>query len=277
MNRPTFRFSALGLPLAVAGAIGAAAYGVASTTGPMAGDGHRIVGAITLPTVIVAGFLDGLNPCAFAVLLVFVASIFAMVERQAAVVPSPVRARRAILRLGSVYISGMFLVYLALGVGLLGAASFFSRTHVVSRFAAVVALFLGLLLLKEALIPETGTLLRIPAGLHATVRRLAEKTTMPGMFGAGVVVGLCAVPCSGAVYLAVIALLAAQTTRAAGYAYLVLYNLAFILPLAAVLVGASSRPVLNQLGRWQLHHRTWLKAGLGALSILLGLAILLIV
>jgi len=239
-------------------------------------EGHAALRSLTLPVVLGAGLADGFNPCAFAVLLVFVSSTLAMIQRQTAA-RSPIHARRTLLGLGGVYISGVFVTYLTLGLGLLGAASFFSRTHAVSRFAALLAIVLGLLLLKEALLPELGTWLAVPAALHRAMRRWAQATTPPALFGAGVLVGLCTVPCSGAVYLAVLALLAAQTTRLEGFGYLVLYNLAFILPLVVILVAASSRPLLNRLGRWQLHHRDSLKLALGSLTVLLGLGILLVV
>lgn len=86
--------------------------------------------------------------------------------------------------------------------------------------------------------------------------------------------GLCTVPCSGAIYLAVLALLAAQTTRLEGFAYLVHYNLAFVAPLVVILLAAANRPLLNRLGRWQLHNRGGLKFVLGTVTVLLGLGIL---
>ncbi|MHB1131573.1 MAG: hypothetical protein ACYC4L_04215 [Chloroflexota bacterium] len=136
---------------------------------------------------------------------------------------------------------------------------------------------LGLVLLKEALLPELGSVLAMPGGMHATARRWLGRTSVPALFGAGVLVGLCTVPCSGAIYLAVLALLAAQTTQEEGFAYLVVYNLAFIVPLVLILVAASSRQLLNRLGRWQLHHRQTMKLAMGTLTVLLGLAILRIV
>jgi cytochrome c biogenesis protein CcdA len=81
-------------------------------------------------------------------------------------------------------------------------------------------------------------------------------------------------PCSGAIYLAVLGLLAAQATLAQGVAYLMLYNLLFVLPLVALLAVVASRPVVNQLGRWQLHHRGALKSGLGVTAVGLGLLLL---
>jgi cytochrome c biogenesis protein CcdA len=65
----------------------------------------------------------------------------------------------------------------------------------------------------------------------------------------GVLVGLCTVPCSGAIYLGVLGLLATRTTYAEGLAYLVLYNGIFVLPLVAMLALASSRKYST---RWPL-------------------------
>lgn len=52
------------------------------------------------------------------------------------------------------------------------------------------------------------------------------------------------------------------------------YNFVFVLPLVALLAVAGSRPVFNQLGRWQLHHRRTLKFAMGAGAVVLGLLLL---
>lgn len=233
------------------------------------------LGSITLPAVLAAGLVDGLNPCAFALLLVFIASTLALTEHGALSGRGPSRA--AVLVPGTIYISGIFVTYLALGIGLLGVASLLTSTHAVSRFAALAAIVLGLLLLKEGLLPELGSVLAMPHGMHDTARRWVRRTSVPALFGAGVLVGLCTVPCSGAIYLAVLALLAGQATQAEGFAYLLVYNLAFIAPLVLILLLASRRAVLNHLGRWQLHHRHSLKVAMGSLTVLLGLVILRVV
>ncbi|MHB1005997.1 MAG: cytochrome c biogenesis CcdA family protein [Chloroflexota bacterium] len=258
--------------MAVAAAVGQLPSPLAHSQMP---GGPTQLGAITLPTVLVAGLVDGLNPCAFALLLVFIASALALTEQRASA--GHAQSRAIVLGPGAVYISGIFITYLALGAGLLGVASFLASTHFVSRFAALASIGLGLLLVKEAVLPELGSVLAMPSGLHATARRWLGRSSLPGLFGAGVLVGLCTVPCSGVVYLAVLALLATQATQLEGFAYLVLYNLAFIAPLVLILLVASSRPLLNRLGRWQLHHRGALKLAMGSTTVLLGLAILRVV
>ena len=221
---------------------------------------------LTLPLVLTAALLDSINPCAFAVLLTFIAATLVLAERASA---RGARARWFLWRMGLVYVFGVFL-----GLGLLGFATAFGETHWVGRVAALGAIALGLLALQEALVPEWGIRLAVPDQMHHWLHRLTGRATLPAVFGAGVLVGLCTVPCSGAIYLAVLGLLATQATYGEGLAYLVLYNAIFVLPLLAMLALASSRAVFNQLGRWQLHHRGRLKFGLGVGAIALGLLLL---
>lgn len=233
---------------------------------------------VTLPAVLGAALVDSVNPCAFALLLVFVATMLAMVQRQVATVDAA-HARGWLLSRGGVYVFGIFLTYLVLGFGLLGAlelAGTLSNTMLVSKAAAVFALGLSLLMLQEALLPELGTRLTAHVGA-SRLRKTVSRLGVPGLFGAGVLVGLCTVPCSGAVYLAVLALLSAQATALAGAGYLVLYNLVFVAPLVAILALASSPPVYRRMARWQLHHRASLKLGTGVAAIGVGLLTLLVV
>lgn len=235
-----------------------------------------VIDRITLPAVVGAGLVDSVNPCAFALLLVFVATMLTLIQRQELGESS---ARRWLLSRGGVYIGGIFLTYLALGLGLLGAMSFakeLSSTHVVSRVAALIAVGLGLLAFQEALLPEFGSRL----GAHVDtprLRGLVNRLSIPGLFAAGVLVGLCTVPCAGSVYLAVLALLSTQATALQGTAYLVLYNAVFIAPLVIVLGLASSPVVYRRLARWQLRRRALLKFGTGFAAVAIGLLTLVVV
>jgi cytochrome c-type biogenesis protein len=85
---------------------------------------------------------------------------------------------------------------------------------------------------------------------------------------------LCTVPCSGAVYLGVLSLLALQPTAMLGYGYLLLYNIVFILPLIVILILASAKPTLNRLAHWNLHHKEWVRLALGSGVVAMGMIIL---
>jgi hypothetical protein len=55
---------------------------------------------------------------------------------------------------------------------------------------------------------------------------------------------------------------------------LLVYNIIFILPLVVIIVATASRPSLNTLARWNLHHRETVKQVLGGSVVVLRLAIL---
>jgi len=231
--------------------------------------------AITLGTVIVAGAVDGINPCAFTVLLLFITALLATLQtKQAQDITQGVTAVRArLIGLGSIYIAAVFLTYLALGAGLLITTDLFVRSHLPARLGAVLAVGLGLWMLKDYFLPGVGPRLQAPVAVGRWARESARKMTVPALALGGFLIGLCTVPCSGAVYLAVLALLSAQPTVTA-FGYLVLYNIMFIIPLVGVLIAASARPALNKLAHWNLHHKERVRLALGAGVVLMGLAIL---
>lgn len=226
---------------------------------------------ITLPTVVVAGAVDGINPCAFTVLLLFVTALTASLQAGEQEVKA-VRAR--LLGMGSIYIAAVFLTYLALGVGLLKSFDFLTRQHLPARFAALLAILLGLWMLKDYFLPSVGWRLQAPPQIGAVSHRMAQKATIPALVIGGFLIGLCTVPCSGAVYLGVLSLLALQPTALLGYGYLVLYNLVFILPLVVILIAASARPMLNRLAHWNLHHKESVRLVIGSGVVVMGLLIL---
>jgi cytochrome c biogenesis protein CcdA len=226
---------------------------------------------ITLPTVIIAGVIDGINPCAFTVLLLFITAMTTTLQ----VGEQNVKALRArLLGMGGIYIAAVFLTYLALGVGLLKSLDFFTRQHVPARFGALLAILFGLWMLKDYFLPEAGWRLQAPGQVGVIAHRMAHKATLPALVTGGFLIGLCTVPCSGAVYLGVLSLLALQPTALLGYSYLVLYNIVFVLPLVVILIAASARPTLNRLAHWNLHHKEWVRLVLGGGVVAMGLLIL---
>jgi cytochrome c biogenesis protein CcdA len=227
---------------------------------------------LNLATVVLAGLVDGINPCAIAVLLVFVSATLLAVG---ATMDGPSgEPRRALFRGGAAYVSGMFITYLLIGLGLMGFAGALRQDHLGTKVFAIVAIGWSLLALQEALLPELGERLRMPPMLHGRAQRWVQRASLPALFGAGALIGLCTVPCSGNVYLAVLALLSSRTDLAEALAYLVVYNLAFVLPLIGLLAIAATPPAMRALARWQLHNRASLKLALGLVTALIALAAL---
>lgn len=226
----------------------------------------------TLTTVVVAGLADGINPCAFTVLLLFVAAVASMYRGMEGANAGILRGR--ILLFGGAFVLAIFLTYLTLGAGLLRVSTALTQNHVGSRLGALASVFLGLWMVKDSLLPGWGPQLRAPARLGNLVREWGQRATLGTMFGLGILVGLCTVPCSGAVYLAILSMLALQQSFVQSYLYLVLYNVMFVLPLVAILAAASARPAMNRMARWNLHHKERVRLALGSAVVVLGLAIL---
>lgn len=227
---------------------------------------------LNLATVVLAGLVDGLNPCAIAVLLVFVSATLLAVG---GTMEGPLGdRRRALFRGGAAYVAGMFITYLLIGVGLMGFAGVLRQDHLGTKIFAVVAIGWSMLALQEALLPELGERLRMPPMLHSRAQSWVSRASVPGLFVAGSLIGLCTVPCSGNVYLAVLALLSSRADLAQALGYLVVYNLAFVVPLVALLVAAATPVAMRALARWQLHNRASLKLALGLVTAFVSLAAL---
>jgi cytochrome c biogenesis protein CcdA len=226
---------------------------------------------ITLPTVLVAAAVDGINPCAFTVLLLFITAMLATLQAGEQNIAA---TRLRLLSRGGIYIAAIFLTYLSLGVGLLKTMDIFTRQHAPARIGALAAILFGLWMLKDFFLPDWGWRLQAPGKIGLIARQSAKKATAPALIVGGFLIGLCTVPCSGAVYLGVLSLLALQPTALLGYGYLVLYNIVFVLPLALILLLAASRPSLNRLAHWNFHHKEWVRLVLGGGVVVMGLIIL---
>jgi cytochrome c-type biogenesis protein len=219
-------------------------------------------GGLTLPTVLASGFADGFNPCAFALLVLFATFTLTLVNAVTADGTPTMEARRRLLGAGSLYVGAVWITYFIIGLGLLSFLGWLGRDHLVARGASILALVMALWMLKDVFLPGVGPSMMAPSGTHGRMQKAMERGGLGGMLIAGVLVGICTVPCSGAIYLEITAVLHASGGGLTGYALLLLYNLAFIIPLLILLFAVSNRRVLGQLGRWNRANSPWVKAGL---------------
>jgi cytochrome c biogenesis protein CcdA len=219
-------------------------------------------GGLTIPTVLGAGFAYGFNPCAFALLVLFATYTLTLVNAVTAAGTPTVEARRRLLGAGSLYVGAVFVTYFVIGLGLLSFLGWLGRDHLVTRIASIVALGMALWMLKDVFLPGVGPSMMAPGGTHGRMQKAMERGGLAGMLVAGVLVGICTVPCSGAMYLQITAILHASGGGATGFALLALYNIAFIVPLLLLLLAVSNRRVLGQLGRWNRANSPWIKVGL---------------
>ena len=219
-------------------------------------------GGLTVPAVLASGVADGFNPCAFALLVLFATYTLTLVNAVTANGAPTLEARRRLLGAGSLYVGAVLVTYFIIGLGLLSFLGWLGRDHLVARGASILALVMALWMLKDIFLPGVGPSMMAPSGTHGRMQKAMARGGLAGMLIAGVLVGICTVPCSGALYLQITAVLHASGGGLTGIALLALYNIAFIVPLLALLLAVSNRRVLGQLGRWNRANSPWVKAGL---------------
>jgi cytochrome c biogenesis protein CcdA len=217
-----------------------------------------------LPLVLTTGFVDGLNPCAFAVLLFFIAFLFT-IQRTAA----------SIWAMGLIYVAAIYMAYFLIGLGLMQAVVFAGNHHLMAKIGSWLVIALGLINLKDYFFPQLPVHLRIPTIAHGTIQDWLRRATFPSAAVGGFLVGLCTFPCSGGIYVAIVGLLAAKATYLQGVGYLGLYNLAFVLPLLIILVGVGNRRIMHRIRLAEQSSRRWVRLATGVAMVAVGAVILI--
>ncbi len=192
------------------------------------------------PLVSAAVLIDSINPCAFSILILTIAFLLSLG-----------RTRRSITAIGLTYILGIFVIYILIGLGILQTLHLFNTPHFMAKVGAFLLIAWGAIGLINEIFPSFPIKLRIPAKAHHKMAELMEKASLPAAFFLGALVGICEFPCTGGPYLLVLGLLHDQATYLKGLAYLIYYNLIFILPLAVILLIASNRVFLEKVRAWK--------------------------
>lgn len=211
-----------------------------------------------------SAFLDGLNPCAFAVLLFFIAFLFSIKK-----------IKRQIWKMGLVYIVAIYLAYFLIGIGIAQAFVITGSPHLMAYIGSYLVIALGLIQLIGVVWPKFPVKLRIPLNTKATLEKWMFRATLPASFIGGFLVGLCTFPCSGGIYVAIIGMLTVQRTFFQGLGWMVWYNLIFVLPLFILLGLASNKKTTERMQVLERAESKKVKAAIGAFMVILGAVIIL--
>ena len=188
--------------------------------------------------VLFTGLVDGVNPCAFAT-IVFFLSFMTIIGR----------TKKEILVTGTTFVVVVFLVYLFIGLFLyriVGLGFLSPMRHVLYYAIAGLAFVLAVISLNDARMLARGrpekSILRLPK----VVKRRIEKTIVKKSklrnyivvaFISGLVISFLEFSCTGQVYIPTIFFVSGiSTLRLKALCFLILYNLAFIVPLFLLFV-----------------------------------------
>jgi len=220
---------------------------------------------ITLPLVLSTGLLDSLNPCAISLLLIYIALMFTL-EKD----------RNTILLFGAFYIATIYVTYFLLGLGLLRVFHLFGIPGLVMQAGAWLAILFGVLNIKEYFFPNLPIHIKMPYSVRQKANDIAYKASVPAAIALGALVAVTEFPCSGAVYLTIVAYLQAKETLLSGIGYLAIYNLMFVLPLVIIYLAASNRIIVEKIINRQEQLGRKMHLVLAGLMIALGLSLLLL-
>ncbi len=191
-----------------------------------------------LPVIVVSALIDSINPCAISVLFLTIAFLFSLGKD-----------RKFVLLSGGVYIFAIFLVYTLIGLGMLRALASIGAPNVMAKVGAAILFAYGGINLLGEFFPNFPVKLKIPESTHATLAKVINKGSVPGFFLLGALVAMFEFPCTGGPYLFVLSLLHDYSSYWRGFAYLILYNFVFVLPLILILAFAANRVMMDKIDR----------------------------
>jgi cytochrome c biogenesis protein CcdA len=221
--------------------------------------GQANLSYVTIPLVVFSGLIDGWNPCAFSLLIFFLSFLFSLK-----------RNRKNVFGMGLVYILGVFIGYISIGLGIIRTVSLLGLIHPFGLLGIALMTVMGVLQIRDALVLNTP-ILKFPGFAVPTFKKLTEKSTIPIALILGVFVSLNEFPCSGGVYVGILVLLSSLAQFYNGLFYLVIYNVMFVVPLFILLLFASNTDILLNMDEWRVVSRRRLKLLSGVFLIIVAI------
>lgn len=196
----------------------------------------------SIPAIIFAGLLDGVNPCAFTTIIFFISYLLFIGKR-----------RKTIIVMSISFIIAVFLCYLAIGFGAYIILSTLTTIkiigHIIFLSFGILALILGILSFYDYFVARSGAtdrmILQLPLIVKQKIHKeIKEKTgvgrILIGSFFAGVVISFLEFGCTGQVYLPTITFVVSRNNLALKpIMALIVYNIMFIAPLIVIAIAAN--------------------------------------
>jgi cytochrome c biogenesis protein CcdA len=218
-------------------------------------------GDLTLGVVLVTALVDSINPCAIGVLLL----LLGVLLKQA-------KNKMKMLKIATIYIVVVFIVYILSGIGLIWFQSFLIRAgfaKIVGTIVGALVIVGGLIEIKDFFWYGKGFSLMIPAKYSDKIKDKIEKISIGSAIFLGAFVAMVELPCTGGPYLAITTLLA-KSFNSTAVMYLIIYNIIFVLPLVIIAALAYFGVKVAALKKWKKGSRKWMRLAAGIVMVLLG-------
>lgn len=236
-------------------------------------------------TIIAAGLIDGINPCAFTVIVFFISFLALQGYR-----------KKGLIVIGLSFICAVFLTYLLIGLGVFNflyrLKGFLLVTRIVNISVGIFSIILGILAIydffKFRRTKDTeGLFLQLPKvikdRIHSLIglqyRKSKDNPLRLHIFRlfisaiiTGFLVSILEAVCTGQVYLPTIAFVLKTThLKLPALGYLLLYNLMFIIPLLVIFLFALAGVTSEQFSKFLKKHLGLTKILMAVLFFSLGI------
>lgn len=216
----------------------------------------------SVASVIIAAFIDSLNPCAFAtIILLLTYSI------------STGSSRKMLVNCGA-FIIGVLVSYLSAGIGLLYVINVAPFRTFLRYLVGSVAIVFAALEFKEFLFYGKGLSLEQPEALSRILNRYSTSMTVGTGFLIGIAVSAVELPCTGGIYITILYLLSKIGLTLEVFLLLLLYNSIFILPLIIILSMVYLGRSIIEVDAWRIEKRRYMRLLAGILLLVVGISII---
>ena len=227
---------------------------------------------LTFSLVVVAGLLDGVNPCAIGMLILLLGYLLVFAH-------DPDR----MVKLGLIYIITIFLTYFLIGIifsqivyKLLAWPWYQEISHIIKYVIVILIWLAALLNIKDFFFYGKWFSLGVSKGEVPILMKLIQKVDWPTTILLGILVTLFELPCSLPLYVGAIAIMSGAFHYILTIAYLLLYNIMFVTPLLIVYAVLVKTHHIFEAKDIQERANRWMKLSMGVAQIIIGVVLLLI-
>lgn len=226
---------------------------------------------VTLPLIIVAGSIDGINPCAIGMLILLLGYLMVFAK-------TPER----MLKTGIIYIITIFITYFLIGLifsqiiyHLVTWKYYWQVSRIFLYVIAGLIILAGLINIKDFFWYGKGFSLGVKKEQAPILMKYIQKVSVPATIILSVLVTLFELPCSLPLYVGAVTLISG-TFSLATVGYLLVYNIMFVLPLIVILIILLLSKRVFEMKDWQERANKWMKLSMGLTQVGIGIVLLLL-
>lgn len=226
---------------------------------------------VTLPLIIVAGSIDGINPCAIGMLILLLGYLMVFAK-----------APERMLKTGIIYIVTIFITYFLIGLifsqivyHLITWKYYWQVSRIFLYVISGLIILAGLINIKDFFWYGKGFSLGVKKEQAPILMKYIQKVSVPATITLGVLVTLFELPCSLPLYVGAVTLISG-TFSLATIGYLLVYNIMFVLPLMVIFIILLLSKRVFEIKDWQERANKWMKLSMGLMQVAIGVVLLIL-